>query len=288
MSETLTAQESGQSEIFKGSKSFSLASLFFDKKQKHGAWALYRWCRFVDDEIDEAPINQIPAKLADVKQSTRLAFKNPNECFGAYKTLGWAAHTFSLQEKHTLDLIAGLEMDFQGAVINDEEELLKYCYYVAGTVGLMMCSIMGVRNVQAYIHAEALGKAMQLTNIARDLTEDLQRNRIYVPLTWLNEKNITPDVFFEDSEVRAIFSLKLIKLSEKYYEQGFAGIRYLPFRAALAVSAAAFIYRSIGLKIKKNPIHYQQHRAIVPLYKKIFWILRGLVFTIQTRGRQWK
>lgn len=283
--ENLAPPNSGRSEIFKGSKSFSLASLFFNRRQKHGAWALYRWCRHVDDEIDLAAPQEILTRLQTVRTETAAAFAQSHPISGVYQSLHWAVQNFSIQESHAQELIAGLEWDSRGARIENEDELLQYCYYVAGTVGLMMCKIMGVKNPVAFPHAEALGKAMQLTNIARDLNEDLQRHRVYIPIIWLAQKNISLDEFKSNPEIRAIFALKLIKLAEKYYAIGFAGVRYLPFRAALAVSSAAYIYRSIGMQILKDPVYYQTHRAVVPLYKKLFWIARGFLFTIKSRGQ---
>ena len=275
--------------IFAGSKTFSLASLFFSPKQRQGAWALYRWCRFVDDEIDNCQtLSLLPKKLSEVQFKTRWAFEstsNLNIQDGPYIALSEAAKDFHLNPAHALDLVRGLEWDTHKNRIQDQAELIEYCYCVAGAVGLLMSSVMGVTNPKAAAPAKALGEAMQMTNIARDVQEDLMRERIYIPLTWMSESAITPEEFATQATAQIPMVLRLLNLADSAYQRGFAGLCFLPFRAALAVASAGLIYQKIGHQIRANPEYYLKHRSVVPLSYKFLLVLKALYMVTLSRRK---
>lgn len=266
--------EAGKSAIVKGSKSFSLASFFFSQEQKHAAWLLYSWCRFVDDEIDKAAtIEAAKLKLIEVRDRTNAALRDPSIESGPYRSLGLLAQQYNVPWKYPLDLIRGMEMDVDAAKIQDEEQLLDYCYCVAGTVGLMMCYVMGVKSEKAYSHALSMGQAMQLTNIARDVAEDLNINRIYFPRTWLNEVHLSEENFKDNKSQWPLLVERLLTKADSSYENGFAGLRFLNFRAALAVIIAAFVYRDIGAKIRRSIPQSFEKRTYTTTAKKILLLI---------------
>lgn len=267
--------DEGKQAIVKGSKSFSMASFFFNKEEKEAAWLLYSWCRFVDDEIDQAGSTEDALqKVKEVEQRTRAALENPDLEVGPYRSLGLIAKNYQMNHKYPLDLIRGMKMDVEGAKIKDQDQLLDYCYCVAGTVGLMMCSVMGVRSEKAYPHALAMGQAMQLTNIARDIADDLKINRIYFPRTWLAENGLTEESFPKSKQQWIPLTEKLLDLADQSYQYGIAGLQFLNFRSAWAVIIAAYIYRAIGHKIRKNISLAHQQRTIVSRSEK--FMLAGL------------
>ena len=104
--------------------------------------------------------------------------------------LQYIVRRYGIPAHYASELIEGMAMDVRGIRYANLRELLLYCYRVAGTVGLMMSHVMGLRDESALKHAADLGIAMQLTNIARDVTEDASMGRIYLPLDWLDEANI--------------------------------------------------------------------------------------------------
>ena len=134
------------------------------------------------------------------------------------------------------DIIDGLLGDQKVVQIKDETELLRYCYRVAGTVGVLMCSILNCDDGKAKDYAIDLGIAMQLTNIARDVLEDAQMGRRYLPESWVGD--ITPKRIVEISKSPELESSKLIcsgtqkllELADKYYESGLVGCSYLPIQ----------------------------------------------------------
>lgn len=266
----------GKTAIVKGSKSFSMASFFFSQEQKEGAWLLYSWCRFVDDEIDRAPSREeAQLKVVEVRKRTQRGLENPLSEEGPYRSLGLLAQKYQIPAKYPLDLIRGLEMDVAGAEIQDEAQLLDYCYCVAGTVGLMMCSVMRVTSEKALPHALAMGQAMQLTNIARDVREDLGIDRIYIPRTWLKEVGLSPENFSLHPEKWESLIARLIERAELSYQDGFAGIKYLPWRAAWAVTTAAFVYRQIGIKISRDIASSIKYRTFTTVGEKIILALKA-------------
>src|ERR1051325_7425060 len=171
-----------------------------------------------------------------------------------------------------------MAMDVRGTRYGSLRELLLYCYRVAGTVGLMMAHVMGLRDESALKHAADLGIAMQLTNIARDVIEDAETGRIYLPLNWLDEAGIPTDRIAapEYRDGLAMLALRLLREARRYYVSGDAGLWHLSFRSACAVSAARHIYSEIGsLLIRKGPRAWDE-RTYVTGARKIWVIARAI------------
>src|ERR1051325_6811727 len=180
--------------ITKGSKSFSLAARLFDPATRDAAFFLYGWCRYCDDQVDTAATCETPDVVLDrvtsLKQRTAAASGFMPQTDPVFIALQYIARRYAIPAHYALELIEGMAMDARGTRYTTLKELLLYCYRVAGTVGLMMTHVMGVRDQRALRNATDLGIAMQLTNIARDIIEDAAIGRIYLPLAWLREAEI--------------------------------------------------------------------------------------------------
>lgn len=265
--------------IKKGSKSFSLASLFFSQKEKEASWKLYSWCRYCDDLIDDEPNPALmKEKLTELKTKTQelLTHNSPNFYLsGMFEVIG----QFKVPMNYPMDLLRGMEMDVEGRRFHSLEELEDYCYCVAGTVGLMMCHILGIREEVALKHAVSMGNAMQLTNIARDISEDRQKGRLYLPLNWLAEKNISEDELFktENQKNLVLFQERLLKRADELYHEGLEGLKFLSLRSSWAVLIAAMIYADIGRVIRKNPELSLKERAIVSGRRKLSIVILSFV-----------
>lgn len=260
-------------QIQEGSKSFSLASFFFTPRERAGAWLLYSWCRYCDDEIDQAKDKaEALARLEQLEAGTREAFKSDKPLFNPrFEGLRRVAQDFQIPLKYPLDLLRGMRMDVEGWVYETEEELEDYCYCVAGVVGLMMCHIMGVSDPAALRHAIALGSAMQLTNIARDVGDDHALGRIYFPRRWLRAFQLTEDRFArrENRRTWALMTRRLLQWAAEHYTLGREGLHYLSFRAALACGIAASVYERIGAEVLRRGEGAWDVRCYVPLRTKI-------------------
>ena len=247
----------------KHGKSFYWASFFLPKRNKDAATKLYSICRFFDDLADDNNEDQTKILTGEFKKICDDLSHPINEFF--------TSHNLSI--KILGDLVDGLVKDQTDVRIKNEKELIQYAYQVAGTVGLMMSPLIMVNNNKANKHAIDLGIAMQLTNIARDIYEDALMNRIYLPQDWISNTNISEltDISSNKDLIQIKSAIKrLILLSETYYKNGFAGMRYIPLKTRLAIFFAAKIYRAIGQKIKKNRYEYSYRRIYVSTIEKLF------------------
>ena len=246
-------------------KSFYWASFFLPKKNRIAASRLYSICRYLDDVADNSKLDtssQIKNIFNQIKENEsseiNIFFKKNNINLGILK-----------------DLIDGLISDQQNVRVTDEKELIDYSYKVAGTVGLMMLPIINTKDAEARKHAIDLGIAMQLTNIARDVYEDAKMNRLYLPKEWLGQVSTSDliDNKLDDQKKKLIeLSIKnLIELSEKFYANGFSGMKFIPLRTRLAIFFAAKIYKGIGEKIKSGGYVYKLERMYLNKLEKL-WI----------------
>ena len=246
-------------------KSFYWASFFLPKKNRIAASRLYSICRYLDDVADNSKLDtssEIKNIFNQIKENEsseiNIFFKKNNINLGILK-----------------DLIDGLISDQQNVRVTDEKELIDYSYKVAGTVGLMMLPIINTKDAEARKHAIDLGIAMQLTNIARDVYEDAKMNRLYLPKEWLGQVSTSDliDNKLDDQKKKLIeLSIKnLIELSDKFYANGFSGMKFIPLRTRLAIFFAAKIYKGIGEKIKSGGYVYKLERVYLNKLEKL-WI----------------
>ena len=278
--EVKAALEQCRGIIQKGSKSFSLAARLFDPATRDAAFFLYGWCRYCDDQVDRAEKSISPEELAErvnsLRERTAAAFGFAPQREPVFIALQYIAHRYHIPSLYALELIEGMAMDARGTRYKTMKELLLYCYRVAGTVGLMMTHVMGLRDERALRHAADLGIAMQLTNIARDLIDDAAIGRIYLPLAWLAEAGIDPPEIAAEAnrEKLAMLALRLLREAERYYRSSDQGLWYLSFRSAGGVCAARWIYSEIGRRLIVRGARAWDERAYVNGARKV-WIVLG-------------
>jgi 15-cis-phytoene synthase len=245
-----------------GSKSFDLASMLLPMRYRLPARALYAFCRASDDAVDEAR----PGVRAAASLRRRLDAIYEGRPGHALEDRAFAlvAHHHKIPHEIPAALIEGFEWDEAGRSYETLEDLLDYAARVAATVGVMMCLVMGRRERHVLARATELGLAMQLTNIARDVGEDAARGRIYLPLSWLREARIDPQVFLAAPHMsRALAGVihRLLKEASILYAQGFEGIAGLPASCRPAIRSAGLIYRAIGDQVEANGFDSVSSRA---------------------------
>ncbi len=262
-------------DLKKEGKSFYWASFFLPKSSKKNAGTLYSICRYFDDIADKYSEDQT-VYLKNSIEEIRTNKKNKINIF---------LQKNEINNLIFIDLIEGLILDQKKIKIQNKEELIKYSYHVAGTVGLMMSKIIGVKHEKAARSAIDLGIGMQLTNIARDVYEDSKMKRIYLPANWIPDislKNLT-DLHKKSSEKDERISKaihEVIALSDKFYENGFAGLKYIPLSTRLGIYIAANIYRGIGIKIKSNKKKYLRERVYLNLLEKSLITVKSILLFI--------
>jgi len=263
-------------------KSFRFAGRFLNKKQLEDCARLYRFCRFVDDLVDkESDILLAQKNLDHLKRNLELGYSQ-NSVVQDFIEL---AKLYQMQTSVVLELIKGIESDLTPTLIKNEAELLRYCYRVAGTVGLLMCDVLGVKDPKAKPHAIDLGIAMQLTNIARDVQEDAEMGRRYIPGEWVGE--VLPESLMRasttETEILKKSVQRLLSLANLYYESGGAGLGFLPTRARTGIKVAATVYKEIGLVIEEKAYDVFSGRAYVNLARKLRVAFKALMSNTSRR-----
>ena len=250
------------------SKTFSLASLLLPKAQADAVFRLYFICRTLDDWADEGN--------ADLLRDAMDAWQNnlPHDLLDHYRFL---QARWGLDSKPLTELMQAMLMEQQSVRMDSEAQLLEYCHGVAGTIGLMLCPIFGVKDKKALEHANNLGIAMQLTNICRDVFEDAENDRIYLPADLLSSALTTADLTSGDCDSREACTaakVHLLQMADELYTSADAGIDYLPLRIRIVVRWASRMYREIGNVIRTEPEHFHENRAIVKQPKKMFFLIK--------------
>lgn len=168
-------------------RSFHFASHFLPAEKRRHAYAVYAFCRLLDDAADERPsvasVQRFERVLDAIYDAGEPPTTSPGDDETALAMLAFAdtVRACHIPRQHFLDLAQGCRMDFSVSRYATWAELEHYCYHVAGVVGLIMCRVFDLRDDGVLDHAVRMGNAMQLTNILRDVQEDLRRGRIYLP-----------------------------------------------------------------------------------------------------------
>lgn len=262
--------------IARHSRSFALASALLGRRLRDQTSVLYTWCRRADDAVDVA------ANRSDAVRALAVLRHELDDVYaGAARepvlsVFAEVVRTRAIPRAYPEALLDGMAMDVADTRYETLDELLTYCWRVAGVVGLMMSHVFGVSDERALLRAAHLGIAMQLTNICRDVAEDWSRGRIYLPDELLVERGVnglraelgTP---LPRSAIPAIGDVvrELLILADRYYRSGDRGIPALPWRAALAVRAARSVYAAIGGRIARAKFDVTAGRAVVPGAQKV-------------------
>jgi phytoene synthase len=218
--------------------------------------ALYAFCRSVDDLADAEQVTAEARSELDALQAA-LGAEPDGEPLWPEGHLWFRRLCLEcgIDFRVVRDLLAGMASDLGTVRLQSDRELLRYCYRAAGTVGLMMCSVLGVRDPRAWRHAIDLGIAMQLTNVCRDVLEDAQASRVYLPADRLRAYGVGPEDLVEgraDAQAVSLVVTDLLALAEGYYRSGDEGMRFLPPRARWAILIASRLYRGIGRRLRNR------------------------------------
>ena len=259
-------------------KTFYFASFFLPKKIKKDIGYLYIFCRYLDDIGDEKNIKKKESlrKLNEIKKEIlKKNTKNP-----IITKFIYLQRKYKIENKVAFQLIEGIKTDLKETVeIKDNKELILYCYSVAGTVGYMFCKIVNVNDKKLYLRAIQLGIGMQRTNISRDVKEDLEANRIYLPKTFREFKGKKKKIL-ANQNIRQSISQDLknfLLKTNSYYLNSWEGIKKLPLRYSITVSIAAELYQRIGLKIINNNCNVWEKRIHLKLFEKIYYTFFALI-----------
>lgn len=262
--------------LAKHARTFDLAGWFLPAERLDDAAVVYAFCRLVDDAVDLAQDRAAgDAEVVAIERELR----GDGEARPLVACFGELLDSWGVSRQVAIELILGVRSDAGDVEVKNDPELLRYCYRVAGTVGLMMCGVIGVREKAAFPFALDLGIAMQLTNISRDVAEDAKIGRVYLPATRLREAGTEPTALVRGEAPRGAISrvvLDLLGLADRYYESADGGMRFIPWRSRLAIMVAGRVYRAIGVKLRRHGGDALAGRTVVPALEKAWWVAAAL------------
>ena len=252
--------------IQKYGKTFYWASFFLESKVKSRLFAIYTFCRKIDDLVDsnEEKLN---------KNMKKNFHKRKEEFRGLEKR-------FHPSVKVVNQFMLGQKSDLSHKQPESMNELIIYCYRVAGIVGLMVCDALEVKDNKIRHYAIDLGIAMQLTNICRDIKEDSAMGRVYLPMSIVGNLNAI-DVNIPNKDVYKKIKAcqkKLLSLADNYYSSAEFAIPFLPGKTRLAIRVASKLYQAIGQKITNKNISYLDSRVYVTKYEKFKITINNIFF----------
>ena len=274
--------------LAKNGKSFYWASRLLGRQMAKDAAELYSLCRLLDD-IADGDIDGLDAKkgthrLRHIRrQLTQIDAGNiPEQPDPALLQYMQVMNRCQIPVMPLIHLLDGLLLDQSEMLLKDEADLVAYAYHVAGAVGLLMCPVLGCDDRTAFRFAVDMGIGMQLTNIARDILEDAQMGRRYLPESWTAQ--LSPDQIVacakapESQNYKQIQAAadKLLTLADQYYESGRLGLGFLPVRARYGIAVAAGVYRAIGIKLRARELRWGDGRVVTSKSEKLSASLQAL------------
>jgi phytoene synthase len=252
-------------------KTFFTASLFLPHAQKQAAYAVYAVCRLSDDSVDgyrKNPTHQLACIHGDIAD----AYGTKHLDIPLLAAFRETITTYGIPKRYFDLLLEGMKMDIEKKRYADFNELYDYCYKVAGIVGLMMLKIFSLNGPSAEKHAVELGIAMQLTNILRDIHEDLARGRIYLPMDELKEYAVSENDLMK-SRLTPAFTRYMafqVKRARAYYQKALEGIPLIKQRKSTTVVLLMHrLYSAILDVIEQKNYDIFSSRAFVPFWKKV-------------------
>jgi phytoene synthase len=280
----VVVSEHARAVIANKSKSFALASRLLPRELGDEVAVLYAYCRRADDEVDLSPPEEQAERVEGLYAELASIYAGERQTQPLLAEFQALIQRRGIPEEYPRALLDGMRSDLGPVRLTTLDELLLYSYRVAGVVGLMLCHVFGLSDRNALRNAADLGIAMQLTNICRDVREDLERGRIYVPADVLAASGALGVGDF-DSALVARAVERLLAIADRYYRSGDAGLYALPLRAALAVRAARLVYSAIGQELAKRGFDALRGRAVVPVWKKLALLGRAVVEELGARLR---
>lgn len=268
-----TAYEYCESVTRKHARSFYFAAKFLPREKRRAVYPIYAFCRHVDDAVDEDNGSAESRREAVARWESRLRdvytgkvdhnSEQPSDQDLVFIAWNDLLKKYRFDIKLPIELIKGVIQDTEIDRYATFDDLYVYCYRVASTVGLMSSEILGYSEKSALGNAEALGIAMQLTNILRDVGEDAERGRIYLPREDLDRFGVSDKQIIErriDANFIELMKFEIARARE-FYRRGNAGIGYLDRDSRFTVAAASTVYSGILKRIEKQRYDVFAERA---------------------------
>ena len=263
-------------------KSFYFSSHVLPRAKRDAAYAVYAFCRYADNVVDATDASAWSGSgLGDLdllRAQLEHVYNRDYRMDPRLLALRHTVETYGIPKRYFLDLLEGVEMDRTRNRFENFEELDVYCYRVASVVGLIMTHIFGVTGQEAYVHAAELGTAMQLTNILRDVAEDLRLDRVYLPQDELRAHGLCESDLRDgivDDRMRAFLGAQIAR-ARRYYASAELGLPMITNDGSrFCVRLMLDTYSGILTDIERHEFDVFTRRAHVPLRRKLAIALRA-------------
>ena len=269
-----------QQKTAQSGSSFYYSFLFLPKERRHAITALYAFCREVDDTVDECTdISVAHTKLTWWRKEI-AAMLAGSPTHPVTQALQPHLQSYKLDGQHLQAIIDGMEMDLSQTRYLDYPGLQKYCWHVAGVVGILSASIFGVSHEQTLQFAEKLGLAFQLTNIIRDVGEDGRKGRIYLPVNELQQFKVTAADILNARHSANFENLMRFQIAraQQTYDEAFALLPQQDRRAQRPGLMMAAIYRSLLSEIERDGYHVLHQRISLTPIRKLWLAWKTYVY----------
>ncbi|KAK4360884.1 hypothetical protein RND71_019836 [Anisodus tanguticus] len=261
-------------------KTFYLGTMLMTPGRRRAIWAIYVWCRRTDELVDGPNASHITPQALDRWEARLEDIFNGRPFDMLDAALSDTVTRFPVDIQPFRDMVEGMRMDLWKSRYKNFDELYLYCYYVAGTVGLMSVPIMGIApeskatTESVYNAALALGIANQLTNILRDVGEDARRGRVYLPQDELAQAGLSDEDIFAGrvTDKWRNFMKKQIQRAKKFFDEAEKGVLELSSASRWPVLASLLLYRKILDEIEANDYNNFTRRAYVSKPKKLLML----------------
>ena len=266
----MSPDEYCQQKTVQSGSSFYYSFLFLPPERRRAITALYAFCREVDDTVDECTDQSVARiKLAWWRNELSSMYKG-NATHPVMQALMPHLAVYDLKQEHLQAIVDGMEMDLDQSRYLDYPALQRYCWHVAGVVGILSASIFGVTNPQTLKYAEKLGLAFQLTNIIRDVGEDARKGRIYLPINELQQFGVTAADLLNSRHSDKFEALMRFQVERagRIYDEAMALLPREDRRAQRPGLMMAAIYRTVLDEIARDNYHVLNQRiSLTPIRK---------------------
>lgn len=249
----------------KHATSFSLAAEYLPERERLAAYATYGFCRVTDQIVDgTAPPHEKKTRLSEWKNNLAQAWESGTSPDPILHAFVQTCHLYTIPREWGFRLIDGLEKDLEKKTYKNFDELYEYCFSAAAIPGLLMAYVLRAPH-SALEHAIELGVGMQLTNILRDIKEDFDAGRVYLPADELKQFNYTTQHIASSEQNDAFRKMMSFQISRArdYYTRSEEGIAHLPHEAQLGMRLSLVFYREILNEIEKRNYDVYTERVYV-------------------------
>jgi 15-cis-phytoene synthase len=262
------------------SANFYFISLFLPRQERLASYSVYALCRLSDEAVDDDRSSK-EQNLENIRKKIHLAYDQAELKDPLLLCFRHTVQKYDIPKKYFLELLDGMTMDLTIKRYQSFNDLFPYCYKAAGVIGLIQLKIFGCQDLIAEQYAINLGIALQLTNILRDVSEDLNRGRIYLPMDELNAHHLKESDLYDKvlNDRWHVFMRAQIRRARSYYEQGNLGLKHIHHkRCRFTAFLILHIYAHLLTKIEQHNYNVFCIRARVSLPEKIL-----LLFSLTNR-----